>query len=79
VLQPLALVGIRRAVCPQCGEMSQPQIVHAVESNSELASEPLASLGIPAYDVVRVVSRETEGVFLLAGDRKESSSRGRRN
>jgi adenylyltransferase/sulfurtransferase len=71
VFQPLALVGIRRAVCPQCGELSQPQIVHAVKANSELANESLTSLGIPPYDIVRVVSRETEGVFLLAGDAGE--------
>jgi hypothetical protein len=71
VFQPLALVGIRRAVCPQCGEMSRPEIVHAVDANSELANQSLTSLGIPPYDIVRVVSRETEGVFLLAADAGE--------
>ena len=76
VLQPLALVGMRRAVCPQCGELSRPEIVHAVEANSALAHESLASLGIPAYDIVRVAGRETEGVFLLAGDRKERPQHG---
>jgi len=69
VLLPLMLVGLGRAVCPQCGELSQPQIVHRVDGNSELAGERLAALGIPPYEIVRVASRDAEGVFLLAGDR----------
>jgi adenylyltransferase/sulfurtransferase len=77
VLQPLSLVGISRAICPQCGELSRPEIVHAVEADSVLANESLTSLGIPAYDIVRVISRETESVFLLAGDRQESTQHGR--
>jgi hypothetical protein len=68
---------MNRAICPQCGELSRPQIVHAVEADSGLANESLTSLGIPAYDIVRVASRETEGVFLLAGDRQESPQHGR--
>jgi len=71
VLQPLSLVGLGRATCPQCGELSQPQIVHTVEPDHALAGERLASLGIPPYDIVRVANRDSEGVFLLAGDRRE--------
>lgn len=71
ILQPLPLVGMQRAVCPQCGEVSRPEIVHAVEPSDPLAGERLASLGIPPYDMVRVASRNGEGVFLLAGDRQE--------
>ena len=71
VLQPLPLVGMQRAKCPQCGEASRPLIVHAVESSGPLAGERLASLGIPPYGIVRVASRDTEGAFLLAGDRQE--------
>lgn len=71
VLQPLPLVGMRQAICPQCGELSRPEIVHAVEPSGVLAGERLASLGIPPYDIVRVASCDTEGVFLLAGDRRE--------
>jgi hypothetical protein len=70
-LQPLPLVGMRRAICPQCGEVSRPEIVHAVETSGPVAGERLASLGIPPYDIVRVSSRDREGVFLLAGDREE--------
>lgn len=69
VFQPLPLVGIRRAVCPQCGEPTQPQLVHVVDANSELAGERLAALGIPPYEIVRVASRAAEGFFLLGGDR----------
>lgn len=71
VLQPLPLVGMRQAICPQCGELSRPEIVHAVEPNGALAEERLASLGIPPYDIVRVANCDTENAFLLAGDRRE--------
>lgn len=71
ILRPLPLVGMHRAVCPQCGEVSRPQIVHAVEPGDPLAGERLASLGIPPYDMVRVASRNGEGFFLLAADRQE--------
>jgi adenylyltransferase/sulfurtransferase len=71
VLQPLPLVGMRQAICPQCGELSRPEIVHAVEPNGSLARERLASLGIPPYDIVPVASHNAEAVFLLAGDRRE--------
>lgn len=71
VLQPAPLVGMQRAICPQCGEVSRPEIVHTVEPNGDLAGEPLTSLGIPPYDIVRVASQSQEGFFLLAGDRRE--------
>ena len=62
-MQPLPLVGLRRAICPQCGEVCRPEIVHAVEPSGSLAGERLASLGIPPYDIVRVASRETRKAF----------------
>jgi len=69
VLQVAASVSAKRAVCPQCGEPSRPEIVHNVTPESELAGEPLQSLGIPPYDIVRVASPDEEHVLLLAGDR----------
>lgn len=69
VLQPLSLVGLRRAVCARCGESSRPEIVHTVTPESELAQQPLRALGIPPYDIVRVVTPHEEGIFLLADDR----------
>jgi adenylyltransferase/sulfurtransferase len=70
VLRPLQLVGIKQAKCPSCGETARPDLEHAVTPNSPLAGEPLCSLGVPAYDIVRLAGEEQEHFFLLAADRQ---------
>jgi adenylyltransferase/sulfurtransferase len=60
------------AVCPHCREPGRPETVSAVEEDSPLAARPLAALGVPPYDVVRVDGDEQSGFFLLAADRPES-------
>jgi adenylyltransferase/sulfurtransferase len=70
VLQPLPLVGMRRGACPRCGEVMRPEIVHAVEADSPLAGETLATLGIPPYDAVRLKDQDGEHTVLLSGDRE---------
>ena len=42
--------------------------MNAIEESSPLALEPLATVGIPPYDIVRVDGAEASGFFLLAGD-----------
>ncbi len=69
VMKPLHLVGMSQAGCPGCGETARPEIQHNISSDSELARETLASLGVPPYDIVRVANREEEKTFLLASDR----------
>jgi adenylyltransferase/sulfurtransferase len=69
VMRPRQLVGHRDAACERCGQMARPRIEHVVEAGSQLAQAKLAELGIPAYDIVRVVSPEDERAVLLAGDR----------
>lgn len=68
VMRPLQLVNTREAECERCGETSPPNLVHVVESSGDLAEETLANLGIPAYDIVRVVSEQGEHFLLLAED-----------
>jgi adenylyltransferase/sulfurtransferase len=70
VMKPLPRVGANRAACARCGEMVRPQIVHAIEADSALSRERLATLGIPPYDIVRVESSKGQHTFLLAGDRQ---------
>lgn len=62
-------VDAKLAICPNCGAAAQPEMIHAIEQTHPLAQEKLASLGIPAYDMVRVTSGGEQQVFLLAADR----------
>jgi adenylyltransferase/sulfurtransferase len=64
------------AVCPNCHEPGHPEILSAIEEGSPQASLPLAKVGIPPYDILRVDGPEGSGFFLLAGDRSASFGRG---
>ena len=69
VMRPRQAVSMKDATDPKSGEVGRPELVHVVEEDSPLASQTLAALGIPAYDIVRVTSGGDEAFFLLAGDR----------
>ncbi len=75
VFRPRTKVGMAEAVCPVCKEPGRPEIVNAVEEDSPLAALPLAKVGIPPYDIVRVDGPDGSGFFLLAGDRSASFGR----
>lgn len=68
IMRPQQLVAANEALCPNCGESSQPEMIHSIEQASSLAEQKLAALGIPAYDMVRVTSGSEQQVFLLASD-----------
>jgi adenylyltransferase/sulfurtransferase len=69
VMRPRQVVGHRDAVCASCGQMARPRIEHCIVFDDELAGAQLGELGIPAYDMVRVVWDDSFHVVLLAGDR----------
>jgi len=69
VMLPQQLVGMADAKCPKCASQTKPRLEHAVISGGEFSEEKLSSLGIPAYDIVRVESSGREAFFLLGGDR----------
>lgn len=69
VMRPRTSVSQAEAVCPGCQEPGLPEITSAVEDGSPLAGQTLAALGVPAYDIVRVVGAEESGFFLLTADR----------
>ena len=54
--------------CPQCGQPARPRMTHRIDRDSSLIHEHLADLGIPRYDIVRVLGESGERHFLLAGD-----------
>jgi adenylyltransferase/sulfurtransferase len=67
-MRPQQKVTMRDAVCPNCGQQAKPRMVHAIGEEDPLASETLATLGVPAFDIVRVVSDQHEHFLLLGGD-----------
>jgi molybdopterin-synthase adenylyltransferase len=75
VMQPQQLVRASEAQCPKCDHDARPRLEHAIEAGTALAKEKLASLGVPAYDIVRVAEGEREIMFLLGGDRPEGQAR----
>jgi adenylyltransferase/sulfurtransferase len=75
ILRPRTKVGMSEAICPDCREPARPEILNAIEQGSPLDVLPLAKVGIPPYDIVRVDSAEGSGFFLLAGDREVSFGR----
>ncbi|MBX6313520.1 MAG: ThiF family adenylyltransferase [Isosphaeraceae bacterium] len=69
VMRPRTKVRQSEAICPTCREPARPEMVSAIEEGSPLVSRPLAALGIPPYDMVRVDGADGSGFFLLAADR----------
>lgn len=69
VMRPLPAVGSALGKCPHCDRIGKPVLQHGIEEHDPLAHEPMARLGIPLYDIVRVASSQGELTFLLAGDR----------
>jgi adenylyltransferase/sulfurtransferase len=59
------------ATCPTCREPARPEVISAVGDDSPLASRPLADVGVPPYDIVRVDGESESGFFLLAADRPD--------
>ncbi len=54
VNQPVSRVSAKSAVCPQCHGDRRPELIHEVGFDSPACDHPLAALGVPAWDVVRV-------------------------
>jgi molybdopterin-synthase adenylyltransferase len=48
--------------------------VNAIGEGSPLVERPLAEVGIPPYDIVRVDGEAASGFFLLAADRDTRAS-----
>jgi hypothetical protein len=76
VMKPLALVARSQGICPECDEMARAEIVHSIESDSDLARQRLGDLGVAAYDLIRVAGSHKDQTFLLGGDREAVMSEG---
>lgn len=69
VNQPLATVRSSQGICEHCQQPQQPESVCEVAADSELADLSLKQLGIPDYDIVKVVSQEKVHYVLLDSER----------
>jgi len=69
VMRPQQMVAAAEAICPTCSEPAKPLVRHEVEQDEPLAREKLRLLGVPPFDIVRVIDEASERVFLVAGDR----------
>lgn len=69
VHRPRSAVRMADATCPTCRQPAWPTTVSEVVGGTELAARPLAELGVPAYDILRLSGEADEAVFLLDGDR----------
>jgi len=69
VMKPQQAVGMNQATCPECQTTSKPRMEHVISEDSELANEQLCDVGVPNYDIVRIVQGNFEKYFLLADDR----------
>jgi adenylyltransferase/sulfurtransferase len=65
--RPRTTVKTSDATCPRCNELARPEVISSVEQDSPLAGRPLAKLGVPAGDIVRV-DGEVESAFLRLAD-----------
>ena len=63
VYRPRALVTQAEATCPRCHQPGRPEVIHAVEEGTPEADLPLAKLGVPAYDMVRVDGPTGSGIL----------------
>ena len=74
--RPRAPVTQAEATCPACGAAGRPVVINLVEEGTPAADLPLAKLGIPPYDIVRVDGAEGSSFFLLAEDGSPAGPRG---
>ena len=69
IMRAAAQVSSSEAQCRECSEPGTPVIEHRIERGQPLQQQPLSELGVPPYDIVRVLVSSGEGqppVFVYA-------------
>lgn len=70
VMRPASTVRVGDSACPKCGQPGRPEFLHQVQEGTPWEGRPLAELGVPVYDIVRVESDDGVGFYQLDGDRE---------
>jgi len=68
--EPLRLLDIERAKCPQCGEVREPKTTHIITGKEAYAAWPIKRLGIPILDILEVRSGGGYRWYEITGDLK---------
>ncbi len=66
--EPLHLLTMAKATCPQCGDLRNPQTTHVIRGTELYAEWPLSQLGVPPLDILEVRSHDKIMWFELTGD-----------
>lgn len=67
--QPMCKVGSSEGVC-DCGQPLQPETTCEIDGQSALVDRLLGDLGVPNYDIVKVVEGDANFFVLLSADAK---------
>jgi molybdopterin/thiamine biosynthesis adenylyltransferase len=66
----LSRITQEQARCESCGNVRDPELIHALYGHEEYLDMPLVALGLPPYDVVTFRNEMEMRHFLLADDRE---------
>ncbi|MCD6352321.1 MAG: ThiF family adenylyltransferase [Armatimonadetes bacterium] len=66
----LSQITEEEARCPQCGQVRDPDLIHALYGHEDFLDLPLAELGLPPYDAVTFRQGLEMKHYLLADDRR---------
>ncbi|MBI4871201.1 MAG: ThiF family adenylyltransferase [Candidatus Riflebacteria bacterium] len=69
VMRPLALVSHQEGICGGCGQVMRTEIVSEVQEGTPLSGRRLGELGVPRFDILRVVAGDESRFFCLDEDR----------
>ena len=69
MFRPRTQVGQAEAIDPETGASGFPVLLNSVGEGSESAGRPLAELGVPPFDIVRLDGSDGSAFFLLDADR----------
>lgn len=68
IMKPALLVSAKEAICAECGQAARPNKTHQIDEGTQLANEKLSRLGVPPYDIVRVICDGTLYCIVLHDD-----------
>lgn len=69
IMRPRVVVSRDEAVCPECRELGQIDVIHRVSDDSTMKEEPLRRLGIAPYDVLHIRTSDSDLAVCLADDK----------
>ena len=68
ILQPISSVGFNRAHCPTCGVLRETELSHTINGDENFLNRTLASIGVPAFHILRAFNAQEYRFFELTGD-----------